>query len=204
MACEMVSSGRYEATSESLLNTTLIPFLSSLCKGPSSPRFRLRVRFGSGGGYEGSFAYCGEDLGCGRAAFTATDLDGDGRSELAVDVGPGAAIDSFEFFRVDRRGFRPLRVAPDRTGKAHLSPGPAVLGGGFDSGSQNPVSCEVRPDGTRVLVITSADQPSFPGPWHVERMDLELRGDTLYAVAYLRWTVRRFEIGPARFRNGCS
>jgi hypothetical protein len=51
------------------------------------------IRFGSGPTLVQPFSDC-EGGACANV-FTATDLDGDGRDELAIDVGPGAAVASW-------------------------------------------------------------------------------------------------------------
>ncbi len=170
------------------------------------PDFHLRVSFGSGGTLDHRFTYCPGGP-CGAEAFTATDLDGDGRSELAVEVGPGAAVDFVEFFRVERDAVHPLQIKSVGAAKAHLKPGPAILGGGFDSTLQSPVACEVRPDGTRVLVSIQAEMVgnSIEGPWRVTHVELELRGDTLHIVAISTTTTRHgFKSLALRFRVVCS
>jgi hypothetical protein len=150
-------------------------------------RYLLRVSFGSGGKLDQRLRRCGDGPCAGGGIgqpFAATDLNGDGRSELAVGVGPGTAIAFVEFFRVARRTIRPLRIAPASKAKAHLRPGPAILGGGFDSGGISPVACLVKPDGGRVLASIQAAPigSSLDGPWRVHRADLALRGETLHVV----------------------
>lgn len=169
------------------------------------PVFRLQVRFGSGRHWDRRFRYCGAGQ-CAGTVFTATDLDGDGRAELAVDLGPGAAIDEVGFFRIDPRGFRPLRIAAGaRLRAVGLQAGPAILGGGFDSSVQSPVRCRLRPDGTRVLVATQAELngANIHGPWRVTRLVLRLRGDTFHAVRVTKTTKRGFPITGAAFDVHC-
>jgi hypothetical protein len=177
--------------------------------------FRLRVGFGSGRKLD-QVLPCGQRPCAGGSVgepFTATDLDGDGRSELAVGVGPGAAIDFVGFFRVTNRAIRALRIAREGTTKAGLSAGRAVLGGGFDSSGVSPVACLVRPDGTRVLVsIHSAPTGKFNGPWRVHRAELALRGDALHVVRVSTTTSRHGFQAPglhlhgigAQFNVACS
>ncbi|HEY5989549.1 MAG TPA: DPP IV N-terminal domain-containing protein [Streptosporangiaceae bacterium] len=173
------------------------------CHQDLSSHLRVRVAFGSGGGFDRPFTYCGG--GACDSVFTATDLGGDSRSELAAEVGPGAAIDFLEFFRVDQRGLHPLRIAAAGAARAGLKAGPAVFGGGFDSAGQNPVACKIRPDGSRVLISIHAQPLSsrITGPWRVQRTELRLRGDSLHVVAISTSTVRGFRVGSLRFRNGC-
>lgn len=173
------------------------------CRQDLSDHLRIRVMFGSGGGFDRPFTYC--TGGACDSVFTATDLAGDGRSELAVEVGPGAAIDFVEFFRVGRHGISPLRIATAGAAKAGLKPGPAVFGGSQDSGVQSPVACHIRPDGSRVLVSIQAESLSsrISGPWRVKRTELQLRGDSLYVVGVSTATVRGFPVRSLRFRNGC-
>jgi hypothetical protein len=168
-------------------------------------KFRLRLRFGSGGGWEHRFTSCAAGP-CGQSAFTATDLDGDGRAELGVDVGPGAAIDKIELFRVEAAGYHPLRIAASAAlRRGHLTPGPAILGGGFDSAEQSPVNCQQRRDGTRVLVATRAELggANIHGPWQLTRVQFRLRGDTLHAVQTSTTRVHGFAITGPSFHLGC-
>jgi hypothetical protein len=178
-------------------------------------RFRLRVSFGSGRNLD-QVLRCGQRPCAGGSVgepFTATDLDGDGRSELAVGVGPGAAIDFVQFLRITNRAIRPLRISPEGTARARLRPGPAVLGGSFDSSGTSPVACLVRPDGTRVLVsIHATPLGRFNGPWRVHRAELALRDDVLHVVRVSTATSRHgfqargfhFHGFGAQFHVACS
>jgi hypothetical protein len=168
-------------------------------------RFQLQVHFGSGGSWQRRFGFCTTGP-CGTTTFTAADLAGDGRAELAVDLGPGAAVDFVEFFRLNLDGFQPLQIAPASALRdAHLKAGPAILGGGFDSGLQSPVSCQQRPNGTRLLVATRAE---FVGanthrPWQITRVQFRLHGDTLHPVHATTTTMRRFPITAPSFHIHC-
>jgi hypothetical protein len=177
------------------------------CQRPPGPMqaHRLRVTFGSGAQLDQPFKRC-SCIPYPGFVFTATDLDGDGRSELAVEMGPGAAIDNVEFFRVTRQAIRPLRIAPTRGAGFHLRNGPAVLGGGFDSGGVSPVSCRVRPNGSRALIATQASpiKGNLNGPWRVKRAQLVLRGNTLHVVRASKTITRHGFAGSAdRFRVTC-
>ena len=173
------------------------------CHQDLSHHLRIRVTFGSGGSFDRPFTYC--TGGACDAVFTATDLAGNGRSELAVEVGPGAPIDFVEFFRVGRHGLSPLRIAAAGAAKAGLKPGPAVFGGSFDSGAQSPIACTIRPDGSRVLTFTQAQPLSgrITGPWRVHRTELQLRGGSLHVIAVSTATVHGLPVGSLRFHNGC-
>lgn len=165
----------------------------------------VEVRFGSGQTLHQPFTECQPCL-TGSEVFEATDLDGDGRDELAVDVGPGAALDYVEFFRVDSDAIHPLVVA-DPADPPYVKPGPAILGGGFDSGLWSPIECRVDTDGTRELVSVHAENMTGPitGPWKVHRTTMFLQGDNLIVVAASDdqskdYFSRRSEV----FQNGCS
>ena len=150
------------------------------------PRYSVVVRFGSGGAVDRGLTRCATgpcEFTRGQL-FAATDLAGDGRSEFAVAEGPGAVIQTVGLFRVTRQDIHPLWIAPERAARAHLKPGPAILGGNFDATFQEPVVCRVRPDGSRMLVQIQSEMvgKTIDGPWRIERADLKLRGDTLHVV----------------------
>jgi TolB protein len=166
---------------------------------------RIEVAFGSGQMLDQPLTECQPCL-TGGLVFAATDLDGDGRDEVAIDVGPGAATDYVEFFRVDPRAMYPLVVA-DPGDPPYVRPGPAILGGGFDSGLLSPIECRVDADGSRALVSVHAENMTGPitGPWKVHRTTMFLRGDDLVVVAVSDdqskdYFSRRSEV----FQNGCS
>lgn len=169
------------------------------CHQDLSSHLRLAVRFGSNGGFDVPFTYCGG--GSCDAVFTAVDLDADGRSELVVEVGPGTAVDNVEFFRVSSDGIRPLRIAPPGD-PGYIKPGPAVFGGGFDSLVQSPIACEPQPDGTRRLVLIHAVSKGTlikKASWHVHRTVLVLQGDTFRVVSHSDSTVKSFPIRSLSF-----
>jgi hypothetical protein len=162
----------------------------------------LEIAFGSGETLERPFADCQGGL-C-AYVFAATDLDGDGRHELAVDVSSAAATGLVEFYRVDPDGARPLVVA-DPGDPPYVDPGPAIIGGGFDSAVQSPMACRVNADGTRELVSTHAELvgESITGPWQVHTTTMVLRGDEL-DVTSTKDTTSSFSMTSEIFRNGCS
>ncbi len=163
----------------------------------------LVLRFRSGETVDQHFTDCGGGL-CGNV-FASTDLDGDGRDELAIDVGPGAAVDFVRFFRVDPDGIHPL-VIPGPDDRPFVKPGPAVLGGGFDSGSQSPVECRVGSDGDRELVSIHAEATGSPSTdlWLVYRTTMVLQGDRLVVTSTSEktepWTIHSGRV----FLNGCG
>lgn len=175
--------------------------------GPAPPgSFHLRVAFGSGGGFVQRFDYCSGLGDCGATVFAAADIRGDGRSELVVEVGPGAAVDFLEVFAVNRDAVRPLRIAPPAAPRYGVRPGSAKFGGGFDSGSQSPVACRVEPDGNRFLVARQAFLVGarISGAWRVHSVFLRLRGNAFHVASVTGATVRGFPIGDLRFANGCA
>jgi hypothetical protein len=173
------------------------------------PRYHVHVRFGSGGGVDRRLRRCGHgpcDLTPGQL-FAATDLDGDGRDELAVQELPGAVIQTVGLFRVTRQDIHPLQIARKRAARAHVNPGPAIVGGNFDATLRNPVLCRVRPDGSRVLVQMQAEMvgEKIDGPWRIERADLKLRDDTLHVVRISTRRTSHGYHGPHQpFQVGCQ
>jgi hypothetical protein len=142
----------------------------------------LRFRFGSGQTLQKSFADCRGGL-C-AYVFDATDLDGNGRDELAIDVSSSAAEGLVEFYRVDPDGIRSLVIA-DPGDPPYVRPGAAILGGGFDSVLQNPIICKVNDDRTRELVSIHAENVgnSLSGPWRVHTSIMVLQGDRLVVTS---------------------
>jgi len=142
----------------------------------------LVIRFGSGQTLEQPFTDCQGGL-C-AYVFEAADLDGDGRDELAVDVSSGGATGLVEFYRVNQDGIRPLVIA-EPGDPPNVEPGPAILGGGFDSGLQSPIVCRVNDDGTREFVSIHAENvgDSLSGPWRVHTTTMVLGGDQLVVTS---------------------
>jgi TolB protein len=140
------------------------------------------IRFGSGQTVEQLFGDCQGGL-C-AYVFEPTDLDGDGRDEFAIDVSSGGATGLEEFYRVDPDGIRPLVIA-EPGDPPFVEPGPAVLGGGFDSVTQSPLVCRVRDDGTRELVSIHAENVghSLSGPWQVHTTTMVLEGERLVVIS---------------------
>jgi hypothetical protein len=166
---------------------------------------RIEVTFQTGQTLQQSFTECQPCL-TGTDVFEATDLDGDGRDELAVDVGPGAATDYVEFFRVGSDEIHPLVVA-DPADPPYVKPGPAILGGGFDSGLWSPIECGVDADGTRALVSVHAENMTGPltGPWKVHRTTMFLQGNDLVVVAVAEdQTKGFFSRRSEAFQNACT
>ena len=173
------------------------------CHQDVSPYLRIEVRFESGAGFDRAFRYCGG--GTCDGVFTSTDLDGDGRHELAIDVGPGAAAAFVEFFRVDPGGIHPL-IIPGPDDRPFVKPGPAILGGGFDSASQSPVECRIRSDGARELVSIHAEATGNPStdPWLVHRTTMVLGGDQLVVTSTSEKTEPWTTTSGSMFVNDCT
>jgi Tol biopolymer transport system component len=142
----------------------------------------LVIRFGSGQTLRQPFTDCQGGL-C-AYVFEPTDLDGDGRDELAVDVSSGGAIGLVEFYRVAPNGIHPLVVA-EPGDPPYVESGPAILGGGFDSALQSPIVCRVDHDGTRELVSIHAENAGdgLSGPWRVHTTTMVLRNERLVVTS---------------------
>jgi hypothetical protein len=170
----------------------------------------IEIQFGSGQGLEKTFTDCQGGL-C-AYVFTSTDLDGDGRDELAIDVSCCGDTGLVEFYRVDPDGIQPLLIA-EPGDRPYVEPGPAILGGGFNSGLQSPIVCKVNDDGTWELDSIHAENVGGPlsGPWEVHATTMVLRGERLVVTsiddsrASFPGTSRIPSFSKASpFENGCS
>jgi hypothetical protein len=165
---------------------------------------QVEIAFESGQTLDQSLTDCQPCL-TGSLVFAATDLDGDGRDELAIDVGPGAATDYVEFYRVDPNGISPLVVSAPGD-PPYVEPGPAILGGGFDSGQWSPIQCTVAADGTDELVSVHAENLTGPitGPWKVHTTTMVLEGDRLVVVSMDDVKSENYTRVSDVFQNGCA
>jgi hypothetical protein len=180
-------------------DVALLETLAQRCADKVAKPPTIHIEFGDGTSWQRQFKQC--QGGSCNAVFAATDLDGDGRSELAAEVGPGSALDFVELFRVARHGLQPLTIAPPGRPQLGISPGPAIFGGGFDSGAQNPIRCLVSPSGMRWLIAIDAELRG--DGWHVHRTQLRLIRDVLHVVGSTTRTTSSFPIGGIRF-NACN
>lgn len=164
----------------------------------------IEVGFGSGQTLNRTLADCQLCL-TGSLVFEATDLDGDGRDELAIDVGPGAATDYVGFFRVDPSGISAL-VVSDPGDPPYVESGTAIFGGGFDSGLWSPIECRVTGDGTHELVSVHAENLTGPitGPWKVHTTTMVLEGDRLVVTSTTEVEADNFTRSSDMFQNECS
>jgi hypothetical protein len=165
---------------------------------------QIEVVFGSGKRLDQPLTDCQPCL-TGGLVFDATDLDGAGGDELAIDVGPGAATDYVGFYRVDPGGIRPL-VVREPGDPPYVEPGPAILGGGFDSGLWSPIECRVAADGTRELISVHAENVAGPvtGPWKVHTTTMVLTSNRLVVASTNDVESTNFSRTSGVFRNGCS
>jgi hypothetical protein len=178
-------------------DVALLETLGQSCADQVAKRPTIRIEFGDGASWQSQFKQC--QGGSCNSVFAAADLDSDGRSELVAEVGPGSAVDFVEFFRVARRNLQPLTIAPPGRPDLGISPGPAIFGGGFDSGAQNPTSCLVTPSGMRWLIAIEAELRGVG--WRVHRTQLRLMGDAFHVVGSTTRTAPNFPIGGIRFKS---
>jgi TolB protein len=165
---------------------------------------QIDVGFGSGQTLHQELTGCQPCL-TGGLVFAATDLDGDGRDELAIDVGPGAAVDYVEFYRVDPSEVRPL-VVSEPGDPPYVEPGPAILGGGFDSGQWSPIECRIGAEGIYELVSVHAENLTGPitGPWQVHTAIMVLEGDRLVVTSTNDVESDNVTRTPDVFQDRCS
>jgi hypothetical protein len=140
-------------------------------------RFEIRVELASGT-ISTPFEDCPSLFDC--ELLGGSDLDGDGRDELAVIL-TNAATATTGLYRVAGSGVEPLKVEhpgdPD-----YLEPGPIVLGGNHDAISQAGFECLVK-EARRVVVAWWAERDDGVSPYRLHLASLELRGDAFLVVA---------------------
>jgi TolB protein len=125
------------------------------------------------------FEDCGEPFDC--MVLEGSDVDGDGRAELPIVLGPGAAISVAGMYRVTETSIRALDLAaPGDPG--YLEPGPIRLGGPSDAISQTGFECRTLDTGSRIVVAWSAHRDDGVSPWRVHFTTLELREDVFVVV----------------------
>jgi hypothetical protein len=110
------------------------------------------------------------------------DVDGDGRSELVVVVGPGASVSYVEIFHINDH-VSPVRLEPPGDPAGLLSPGTLLLGGSHDAVSESGFLCRIDPDGSRALVAWQAQRDDGTSPWSVHLTTLDVRNGRAVVVA---------------------
>lgn len=146
----------------------------------TAPSFELDVSFGSGTYISQPFPDC-ESAACHLVG--ASDLDGDGISELVVNVGPGAAVSYDQIYRVSGAGVRPIGLAAPGDPAGRLEPGSAIrLGGDHSAVFESGFECEIQEDGSRTLIAWQAERDDAVSPWRVHFTTLELQGDVFVVV----------------------
>lgn len=153
--------------------------LFARCDGaqrPCSSHVRVRMRG------EGVHRFPFEDCSGQCAVEGASDFDGDGRRELVVNVGPGAAITLWRAYRVDTTGLVPLVFNDPAYGS--LDPPYAVFGGSHDAIAESGFACRTRRAGQRVVVAWQASRNGAAAndPWRAEITVFRLDGEVFQAI----------------------
>lgn len=114
-----------------------------------------------------------------------SDFDGDGRSELVVSLGPGAAINYWGAYRVSAAGVESLGFADPAY--RDLDPPYAIFGGSHDSGAESGFVCRTRGSGARAVLSWEARRLR-DDRWREEMTAFRLVGDVFVTVgSRVRW-----------------
>jgi dipeptidyl aminopeptidase/acylaminoacyl peptidase len=151
--------------------------------GPEAVQTEWRVEVTvdlASGTFSFLFDDCEKPFDC--TVLEGSDVDGDGRAELPITLGPGAQT-YVGMYRVTETGVHPLALAPpgDPTGGS-LEPGPIRLGGPSDAIWQTGFECRTLDGDSRVLVAWSAQRDDGVSPWRVHFTTLELQDDVFEVV----------------------
>ncbi len=123
--------------------------------------------------------------GCHPSPFGATDLNGDGRNELIVNVQPFSIMDYMVFVITDDDDL----VVATVTGDGHATNGfregqPTVFSSGGDEGNAESVRCTGWPGpDTQITQTTSYHPVDSPDPTEVGVTSLRLTGTTFMVVS---------------------
>lgn len=167
------------ATDTAILHALVAGTLECIWDAELPWRFELVVQRGSGIESIQSFDDC-QSPDC--HLQDSSDFEGDGVSELVVTVGPGASVSYAQIYRVGADRLTALQLDPPGDPAGSLTPGPILLGGSHDAVWQSGFHCQVRPDGSRVLVAWQAKRDDGISPWSIHSTTLELVGDTFTVV----------------------
>jgi hypothetical protein len=127
------------------------------------------------------FEDCEEPFDC--VLLEGSDIDGDGRAELPIALGPGAAVSYVGMYRVTEAAVYALELAsPGDPTSGGLEPGPIRLGGPSDAISQAGFECRTLDSGSRVFVAWNAERDDGVSPWRMHLATLELRDDEFVVV----------------------
>lgn len=122
--------------------------------------------------------------GCDPYPSATTDLNGDGRRELIVNVQPFSIMDYWVFVLTDDGGLAPATVGDAGHPANGFDPGlPAVFTSGGDEGSAGSISCTNWPGpGTRLTQINTYHPVDSPKPMEVHVTTVILVGTTFQVV----------------------
>lgn len=150
------------------------------CRDGARARFELTSRFGSGAVLVEEFIDCSAP-DC--ELIGASDFDGDGRDELAIRLGPGAAVSFGGVYTISEEGAASIELMPPGDPAASMSPGPIRLGGPHDAISESGFDCRIQNDGSRVVVAWQAERSDAISRWDLHLTKLELRDGAFSVIA---------------------
>lgn len=124
--------------------------------------------------------------------FAAPDLNGDGRSELAVKVQQSAgSIVLLQFYALahDETTQTPIQIAPGGPGPSEITAGQiATLTFGSSPDYEENIRCTTSPDGDPIFLVTVAELQDeqwsvFEGTWHYDGRVMDFRSQRTYSTS---------------------